>query len=227
MKVAIHQPNFLPWGGYFKKIMTCDKFVLLDDVQFSKNSLINRNQIKTSQGALWITVPVKTTGKSEQFIRETEIAAVRDWKKGHLRSFEQNYRKAPYFEAVFDGILKFSYDRDFTLLGEFNIDLIDRICDYLNVRTDFIKSSEMNIDGKATDRLAAICQNLNADVYIHGGGSQKYHDASIFDEAGIKMQFVDFKNQAYRQIRGEFIPSLSIVDILFNHGPDSTGIILA
>src|SRR5256885_665158 len=163
MIVAIHQPNFLPWLGYFYKLASTDAFVFLDNVQYSKNSFINRNRIKTPIGPQWLTVPVQTSGKFNQKINEVVILPDADWKRRHLNTLRTNYGRAPFFEEVF-AMLNEEYalvERG-TKLADFNVNLVLAICSYLGIESRKIRASEMLVDGTSTGLLVSICQELGA-----------------------------------------------------------------
>jgi hypothetical protein len=224
MRVAIHQPQYLPWLGYFHKMMMSDVFVFLDDVQFKKNEFQNRNRIKTAEGASWLTVPV--IHHFPQLISEVEINNRRDWRKKHLRTLDMNYRKAPYFDNFFP-LFASGLTRDWEYLSPLNIYSIEKISKALGIKKRFIKSSELApLENGATDRLIDICRKLGADTYISGAGGRSYLELGKFDEAGIKVQFQEFNHPVYPQLYGKFEPYLSVVDLLFNCGEKSGKIIL-
>ncbi len=223
MIVAIHQPNFLPWIGYFYKILKCDTFVFLDNVQYTKNSFINRNKIKTSQGELWLTVPV--TFSFGQKILEVRINNNSDWRKKHLKTFELNYKKASFFEEIYEMIKNVYYEDDWLYLADLNIALILTISDYLGIKRKFIKASELEAEGKSTELLISIVKKLNGDVYLSGFGGAKYQEETAFEESGIKLLYYDFQHPIYKQLWGDFIPNLSVIDLLFNCGKDSVNMV--
>jgi len=221
MRAAIHQPNFLPWIGYFYKFYLADVFVFLDDAQFSKNSFINRNKIKTPQGEQWITLPIKSANKFEQKINEVKIDNRQKSVKKILSTVKMNYSKTKYFSEYFpefEVILNNSNDN----LVSLNIDLINWINKILDIHKKIVLSSECDdISGSATEKLIKICKKLNATTYFAGFGSSKYHDEDLFSASGIELRFYDFNHPIYPQIWGDFIPNLSIIDLLFNCGSES------
>lgn len=224
MIVGIHQPNYIPWIGYFYKILKSDKFVILDDVQYIKNSFINRNRIKTPQGAAWLTLPVYFKGNFGDNINEIKLKNELGWKDKHLKTIEMNYKKSQYFDNYFND-LKNIYDKEHEFLSDLNTDLIFFFMDCLNIKTEVIKSSQLNILGTSTERLVNICKCLEADEYLSGTGGQNYQDEQFFKENNIKLTYSDFKHPVYQQLWGEFIPNLSILDFIFNYG-DKCGDIL-
>jgi len=224
MTVGIHQPNFLPWIGYFYKIYKSDVFVILDDVQYTKNSFINRNRIKSPAGEQWLTMPVLHSGKFGQSINEVDIQFFEKNFKRLKNSLHSNYAKSTYFKEV---MVMFEQFDDFEVkLSSFNEYFIRWILDYLEIKTQIFRSSELiNIEGESTDRLISICKQLHADKYLAGFGSKKYQEDDKFLIHGIDNVVYDFTHPQYNQLWGEFIPNLSIIDILFNAGKDTSKII--
>jgi hypothetical protein len=228
MIVAAHQPLFIPWIGYFDKIYKADLFVIVDNVQFTSYGWIRRNSIKTSFGSQNITVPViKMKEDLEKKINEVKIDYQMNfkWKKNHLNSFQLNYGRAPYFQEVFARIREI-YEYPFYLLSEFNIELIKFICSYLKIETKLVLASELDTGGSKTDLIIDICYKSNATSFILGmGGSRDYADRKKIESNNITIVEQNFRHPVYKQLFGEFIPNLSILDILFNEGPDAAKII--
>ncbi len=224
MKVAIHQPQYLPWLGYFDKMDQVDCFVLLDDVQFKKNEWQNRNRIKTAVGWQWLTVPV--LHHSSQRICEVKINPTVPWARKHLQALTLNYGSAPFFELhrpFFEGL----YGREWGALLDLNMATITYLVEALGVRTKLVTASSLPLPAEleATDRLVAICQALEADTYVSGAGGRGYLELSRFEEAGIQVLFQVFETRPYPQRFGAFVPDLSVVDLLFNCNGDSLEII--
>jgi hypothetical protein len=220
--ISVHQPGYFPWLVYFHKIAVADTFVILDTVPFEKNGFINRNQIKTSQGWAWLTVPVLTKGKFGGLICNTEVNNNVNWKKKHRESIFQNYSKAAYFEphTVF---LEELYTREWRRLSELNIWLIRYIAKELGINTKIITASQelANVEGKKGELVFNICRALGADIYFSGKMGSDYLDTSLFAESGIRVCFQDYVHPEYKQLNRSFIPNLSIVDLLFNCGDGS------
>jgi len=225
MIVGIHQPNFLPWIGYFYKMARCDSFVFLDSVQYIKNSFINRNRIKTPQGAIWLTVPVSF--EFRQLINEVKINNETNWREKHLKTLKMNYKRAKFFEDVFEIIKGIYYLKDWQNLSDFNISLIKAIVSYLYLNKPLVKSSSLNVKGKSTELLVQILKKVGGGVYLSGFGGAKYQKDKLFKNEGIKLVYYDFTHPIYRQLWSDFIPNLSIIDLLFNYGKESTKIILS
>jgi hypothetical protein len=225
MIAAIHQPNYLPWLGYFYKICRCDVFVLLDNVQYSKNNIINRNKIKTPQGPIWLTVGVLTKDRHGQLINEVAINNGVPWNKTHYKSLAQNYSKAAYFEK-YSPYFERIYESQWLNLADLNETLIRTICQLLGFEhVRFTRASELAASGTETEHLIGICKAVGANTYLSGFGGKKYMDEDSFEKEGIKLEYYDFKHPAYRQLWGDFTPNLSIVDLLFNEGERSLEIL--
>lgn len=215
--VAIHQPNYLPWIGYFHKILRADTFVYLDSVEFNSDSLTHRNKIKTPDGEHLLTVPI--SGSSSADIANLEIDTSKRWQRNHRKSIEVHYTNATYFDE-FEDLISIYEDYEWTNLAELNITIIDHLIDTLGIETELIRSSDMSVGGSKTELLVDICETLSADVYFSGSGGRDYHDESLFDEAGIDIVYQEFTHPEYPQQFGEFIPKLSFIDALFNVGAE-------
>ena len=219
MIVAVHQPQFLPWLGYFDKMDRADVFCYLDNVQYKKNEWQNRNRIKTAQGWQWLTVPVRY--KFPQKINEVRINNAVNWKKKHLQAFRTNFSKAPFFGEYF-GMFEEIYLKEWEFLSEFNIYLAERIKEILNVGTNpTVVASNLNVSDDPTDRLIDICRILGGDTYLSGRDGVKYMNLERFKESGVKVIVQDFQHPGYPQLFGEFQSHLSIVDLLFSCGQNS------
>jgi len=224
MIVGIHQPNFLPWLGYFYKMVRSDRFVLLDTVAFAKGSYTNRVKIKGATGAAWLTVPVLTSGKLGQPIRETMCSPTVDWRAKIVRTLETNYRGCPHYAAYGPDICRIiSACGD--NLAELNIALIQHLAGLLDIHTPMVRSSELQAQGKAAELLIAICKELGADTYLSGSGGANYQDEQDFAAAGLKLIYTNYQHPTYAQPFGDFVGGLSVVDLLFNCGSDSAAIL--
>ena len=223
MIVAVHQPQYLPWLGYFDKMDRADLFCYLDNVQYKKNEWQNRNRIKTPAGPQWLTVPV--TFRFPQKISEVGIDSRTNWGKKHVNALRANYARAPYFRqyiGFFEDILL----RPWEGICELNIAVTEGLRELLglsHVRT--VVASEVADADDATRRLIRICRKLSADTYIAGAGGADYMDVEQFAAAGIRLVFQNFKHPVYPQCFGPFVSHLSIVDLLMNCGDESMDII--
>ena len=221
--VAIHQPQFLPWLGYFDKLDRSDVFCLLDTVQYKKNEFQNRNRIKTADGWQWLTVPV--TYRFPQRIYEVGVNQTVDWQRKHLQALKTNYRKAPFFDTYIGKFEKF-YQQPFELLAEVNVECIKLLMDLLGLKSKVVLSSSLQVETEdPTLRLVEICQTLDGDTYLSGRDGAKYMDLDTFHGHRIEIIFQDFNHPDYPQCYGPFEPNLSVVDLLFNCGPESLNII--
>lgn len=221
--VAIIQSNYIPWKGYFDIINRADDFVLLDTVQYTKRDWRNRNQIKTSQGLHWLSVPV-VTEKREQKINET-IIANNDWTRKHLTTLMHSYSKAPYFDLYLDELKScFNDASQLTRLSDVNLLFIRWINDKLNIETN-IHIAE-SFECKATDasqQLLDICISLNANDYLSGKAAESYLDESLFVKNDVSVSWMDYSHyKTYQQLYGGFTHYVSVLDLLFNQGPDAT-----
>lgn len=219
MIVAIHQPNYVPGLGYFHKMAKADVFVLLDNVQYSKNNYTNRNRIRSREGWSWLTVPVCTSGYFGQAICEVETADG-DWEAKHWRRLVQEYGRAPYFRQ-YEAELQPIYARRRHSLAEFNCELIAFVRHSLGLAMCIVKASQLSAQGQSTDLLLAICAELGATTYLSGQGGKKYLEIEKFERSGIAVQFQEFSHPRYDQGGAEFVPNLSILDLLFNAGARS------
>ena len=225
MRVAIHQPNFLPYVGYFHKMAAVDQFVLYDDVQFTKEGFTSRNRIKTPTGTQWITVPVLTKGRLEQRTLDVEIVSNGNWHKKVLGSIRQSYGKSPHFKAYYEPLEQIML-KGFARLVDLNIALIEWVREVLGIRTLMIRSSTIpGVDGSSTERIISICKALGADSYYSGKGGANYQDQKLYDEAGIQLVMSHFSHPTYPQLWGTFEANLSVIDLVFNVGPESHDII--
>lgn len=222
--MTIHQPEYLPWLGFFDKVRQCELLVLLDHVPFTKNYFQNRNRIRGAEGPLWLTVPVKTKGKFNQPIRNVGIDNVNPWKRKNLNTLLQNYRKAPFFDLYAPFFNDF-YQRDWALLSELNETCIRYLLEQLGINITLIRSSTLGIEGNKSDLILDICKKTGASLYLSGISGKEYLQESSFREAGIEIQYQEFHHPIYSQLHEPFIPCMSVVDLLFNHGGKSLEII--
>jgi hypothetical protein len=224
MLVAIHQPEHMPWLGFFEKLLRADLFVLLDDVQFSKGDFQNRNRVKGRNGAQWLTVPV--VHKFPQQINEVVIATD-NWQAKHWKMLVSCYARAAHFEMFADAFEEF-YRRTWTKLSELNVAAIQMLARALGIEKKIIFSSCLAADGHKSELVLNICQAVGARAYYSGRAGSTYLDASAFRRAGIEIVVQDFEHPVYEQLfmkEQGFVPNLSALDLLFNHGAESLGLI--
>ncbi len=227
-RVAIHQPNFMPWLGYIHKISLVDCFVFFDDVQFPRGKTFgNRVKIKTNNGESWITVPVLSKGELSDF-NEIHINNAIPWQRKILKTIELAYAKAKYFEKYrkgFSEVFLSPYNR----LSELNVSMLSYLAEAIGIRVTFKFSSEI-LAGEVTspeDKIISILKSLNASLYISGSGagSVRYIDEERFRAENILLEWQHFSSPVYPQLWGPFIPDLSIIDMLFNCGDETLQIL--
>lgn len=223
MKVAIHQPNFAPWLGFFQKLVWADVFVLFDDVQTPRGkSFVNRVLVKTSNGPAWLTVPVSGRG-GDPLISELLLADDSTWKRKALKTLRISYSKAKHFDAVFS-VCEEVFGHDHQRVFDLNRELIERIADLLNSRTEIVRSSALGRSQalSGAEKIENILTELKATDYLtgSGAGSRRYIDADRFRDLNIALHWQDFVHPRYEQGKGEFLTHLSTFDALFHCGGD-------
>lgn len=221
MKIAISQPTYLPWIGYFDLIDQVDTFVLLDNVQFEKQSWQQRNRIKTPTGLQWLTVPVLFRGRFGQLINEVEIRDIEFWRR-HLRAVELNYRRAPFFHDYF-GELSFQIKESISphaLLADLDIRLVEWFLHVLGIQKRVLRSSQLKQPGRRAELLANICDLLGAKQYVSPLGSADYllREMDVLLVKGIEVIFQHYEHPQYQQLFPPFCPYASILDLIFNEG---------
>ncbi|HEX9364511.1 MAG TPA: WbqC family protein [Candidatus Dormibacteraeota bacterium] len=220
MLVAIHQPNFLPWLGYFDKIRRSDVFVVMNNAQFSKTggTWTNRVQLLVAGEPAWVTVPIVRAYHGYRTVREMEINDRQPWREKMLRTIEQNYRRASHFDEVYPRLVELVL-KPITDLATYNLTAIQTLCQPLQLATPLILGSELSVEGHSTDLLIAMVKAAGGDAYLAGSGASGYQDDGRFSAAGIDVVYQDFRHPTYPQFNtGEFKPGLSIVDALMNCG---------
>jgi hypothetical protein len=218
--LTAHQPAYLPWLGFFHKIILSDTYVILDEVQFEKSSFINRNKIKTPEGSQWLTVPVFTAGYRSKTILDMEINNTEDWKISHWNGLYRNYKKAPYFHLYSD-FFNETYKQQWTNLTDLLIYTMEFFFKEMKINTKVIRQSELYTKNKKQDLIIELCKKLNADKFVFGALGRNYAQEEIFKNNGIQIYFQDYQHPSYKQQWGEFISHLSIVDLLFNLGAEN------
>jgi hypothetical protein len=225
MILTAHQPVYLPWLGLFHKIAISDSYCFFDIVQYQRKDYNNRNKIKTNNGPIWLSVPVKSSGRLNSKINDIEIIN-NGWNKKHIRSIEINYSKAKYFEKYIVGIKEILLN-DYKYLSDLNYDILKHGLYALNIDTKVIKASDYNFYGAKSDLVLDMCKKLSADTYIFGKQGKDYADVDSFLERSITPIFQDYHHPVYAQLHGDFIPNMSFLDLIFNHGPDSYNILMS
>lgn len=223
MLITIHQPNFLPWPGFFHKWLISDAFVILDTVQYHKNEWQNRNRIKMMNGAQWLTVPVSY--RFPQTIAEVEIASP-NWARKQISAIEQSYAKAPYLDQYWPALREL-LQQPWERVSDLNTAIIRMLGEMLNCQAPLHLASEMATDlVDPTERLISLCRELGGDAYLSGREGRGYLETERFSEAGIDLWFQEVEAPVYPQLHGTFISHLSVIDMLFNLGPATSEMIL-
>jgi hypothetical protein len=219
-RVAVVQSNYLPWKGYFDLMASVDEFVLFDDMQYTRRDWRNRNRIKTPAGLQWLTVPVQVKGRFDQPIRDTRIDGCA-WSERHWKALQHNYRRAPAFDATaawLEPLLR----RRWTHLSVLNRALIEAVCTQLRVSTRVSNSWDFVLHGERSERLASICEQAGAAVYVSGPSARGYLEAAAFERRGIAVEWFDYDGYPeYPQPWGAFEHGVSILDLLFQCGADA------
>ena len=217
--IAIMQPTFLPWIGYFAMIDRVEDFVFLDSVQFSKRSWQQRNQIFSLNGPIWLTVPIISKGKSDQLIKDTKIDNSREWARKVHNSLTSSYSNTKFFKKYRGPIFE-SINQNIENISDLNINLIKVIMDQLGMNgTKFYRSSELSSEGSKAELLSNICVELGKNEYLSAPGSKEYiSESRDFEQRSIEVKYHDYKHPEYDQGKKEFRSHLSIVDLLFNEG---------
>jgi hypothetical protein len=219
--IVITQSNYIPWKGYFDTINMVDEFVVYDDMQYTKRDWRNRNQIKTPQGLLWLTIPVEVKGKFFQKINETFVSD-KQWGEKHWKTLVTNYTKAPYFKQYKDVFEQLYKDETLDNITTINVSFIKAINTILGITTKITDSREFTLAEGKTERLVDICKKCQANTYYTGPAAKDYMDEALFEKEKIQIHYVDYSNYPiYPQLYGEFSHYVSILDLIFNTGDEA------
>lgn len=225
MIVASHQPNFLPWTGFFVKALIADALILLDEVQFARGfTWTNRNRLKGDQGELWLTVPLRKKGRGLQKISQVEVCNDRNWRHKHLQSIVQNYAHAPYLGDHLS-FLQEIYQHEWKRLMDLNCRTLFYLRDALGIKRECMLQSDLGVQGRGAELVVKLCKSVGADVYLSSLVGRKYLDEALFWENGVRIQDFSFVPPMYPQLWGDFIPNLSALDLVLNCGRESIAII--
>lgn len=224
MILSAGQPGYLPWLGAFAKMAQCGLWCVFDAVQMTRHDWVTRNHIKTQHGPLMLSVPVH--GGMDKRICDVEIVAS-NWARKHMRSIELAYRKAPFFEQHYAGVgAILDLYADGGLLVELNIDLLRYFMRALGIQVPLVRASDYRFAGAKSSLVLDMCKRLGASEYIFGGEGESYADQEAFRNAGVAIRFHVYDHPRYSQLHGEFIPRLSILDLLMLEGQHSLAIVL-
>ena len=222
MRVAIHQPQYLPWLGYLDKLDAADVFIVLDTVQFSKHEWQNRNRIRTKDGWQWLTVPI--VDRFPERIDRVEINARTDWQRKHCQALRLHYGSAPHW-APLGPELTALLQEPWTRLRDLNLAVLNVLCRHLGITTPHRSSSSMETREERTERLIDLCRAVGGTVYLSGQRGPSLTDVRRFSQAGIQVQVQDYQHPEYPQRYAPFVSHLAVVDLLFNCGPESLQIL--
>jgi hypothetical protein len=229
--LTAHQPNYLPYLGFFEKISRADVFLLVDNVQFVKRGpfgWIHRNKIRNPQGWQWLSLDCLTKGKYTQNINEVLFKPGSPHLRKHWRAIEVNYQKAPFFEEHAEAFRQIYLEQEWLGLSALSAALIKSILEAFKIDVEIKSTSALNITGKASELIVNMCQKEGADQYLSGVHGRDYLDLELFKEKNIELIFQDYKHPVYKQCwPGEFEPHMSALDLLFNHGPEAKKIMLS
>lgn len=222
-KVAILQSNYIPWKGYFDIIASVDEFIFYDEMQYTKNDWRNRNKIKTPNGLHWLSIPVATKGHLSQDVRIMDAKIVdKKWANFHWNTIKQFYKKAPYFKDyadIFEKIYKECEQEEF--LCKINYKFIYVINEILGIKTKISFSQDYGLIEGKTERLVDLVQKAGGTEYLSGSAAKDYIVSELFEEANIKLSWMDYSNYPeYPQLYPPFEHGVSILDLIFNCGPD-------
>ena len=222
-KVAVLQSNYIPWKGYFDIIAAVDEFILYDDMQYTRRDWRNRNKIMTPTGVQWLTIPVEVKGKFLQKIKETKVAG-HQWVDSHWKSIQMNYARAPYFKLYQDRIHAVYEDcRKEDFLSRINYRFLTEICDILDIPTHITWSCDYYLRDGKTERLVGLVQDAGGDLYLSGPAAKDYIQEDLFRQARIQLEWMDYSGYPeYHQLSKSFEHGVTILDLIFNEGPNAT-----
>lgn len=225
--VAIVQPNYIPWLGYFDLIRQSDVWVWYDDVQYTRRDWRNRNRVARGGEPLWLTIPVKSKGRYEQRIRDVEIDCEQRWIDRHLKTLRSCYARAPFFDRV-EPLLAGALQAEHRYLTDLTISLNESICALLHIAPRFLRSSRLtSAVAERQERLIAICRAAGGTTYLSGPAARAYIEPRRFADAGIELRYIVYDYPPYPRGSYAFVPNLSIVDALAWIGPEATSAFLA
>jgi len=220
--VAIVQSFYIPWKGYFDLINSADELILFDDMQYARRFWNNRNKIKTARGVIWLSIPVQVKGKFHQAIKDTCICDPQ-WKHKHWETIKRSYAKAAYFKQYQDLFQSLYLGCEESFLSRINYRFLAAICELLGISTRISWSMEYNLAPGKTARLVDLCRQAGADIYVTGPTAKSYLQEELFRQAGIGLKYMDYSGYpVYNQLYAPFVHEVSIIDLIFNTGPQAS-----
>jgi hypothetical protein len=219
--VVIVQSFYLPWKGYFDRLQEADEVILYDDMQYQKRFWINRNQIKTAQGPHWLSVPVEVKGRFTQAIKDTRVADP-GWAKRHWDTIRHSYGRAPYFREYADQFEELFLGCRDDSISSINYRFLEPLCRILGIKSKLTWSMDYQLVPGKTERLVDLCRQAKAGAYLTGPTARDYMREELFQEAGIELRYMDYSGYPeYPQVFPPFRHEVSIVDLIFNTGPQA------
>lgn len=226
MILTAHQPVYLPWLGLFHKIASSDIFCYFDIAQYQTKDFNNRNKIKTNTGELWLSVPVESKNHFEKKVGEIKV--IQDgWQRKHIKTIQLQYQKAPYFSAYKDLIFEVIENQSKETLGHLNLEILKCLTNILGINTPVVMASDYEFENSKSDLVLDMCLKLGATNYIFGAQGSNYADVKKFRESGVEPYFQNYIHPTYKQLHGGFAPFMSVIDLIFNEGPNSLKIIMS
>lgn len=225
--VVIHQPDFMPYLGFFDRLLHADTYVVLETAQYvdgTSRSWMSRDKLKTEKGEMWFKVCVQKAPRGTA-IKDILLVGDGKWQKNNLGLFHQYYRKAPYYKEIIPYVEEL-YAGQYTYFWDFSFASIKMLMELFDINIDIVFSSDLQPQGKNNDMIVDIMHKLGARKYLSGTGAADYFDPAVYEKAGIEVIWQDFKHPVYPQQFGDFIPYLSSLDLLFNCGIEASRKIL-
>lgn len=224
MKVVVLQPGYLPWLGFFDQLRSADIFVYYDDVQYDTHGWRNRNRIKTQNGPIWLTVPVRHSGLEQPRILDVEIDGRSTWARKHVASLRQAYAGAPFTRQYIPAIEELLH-RPWERLIDLDMAVVDLMAGWFGLQRRIERASLLGIGGDQSERLLNICRHFCASTYVSGAAARDYLDVPLFERHGIQVEWQQYAHPVYQQQHGEFVPYLSAIDVVLNCGNDAAAIL--
>ena len=215
--LVVLQPSYLPWLGYFDQLARADAFVWYDDVQFDKHGWRNRNRVKGPKGPLWLTVPVRHSGRSDQLILDVEVDNRLPWRRKHRSTIEQLYAQAPFLDEILPPFVEL-LNQPWERLVDLDIATTEWLAQTFGISTPRFRSSSLRIGWDRNERLLNFCRHFGATRYLTGDSARDYLDVPRFEAIGVEVQWHGYRHPVYPQLHGEFIPYLSALDLILNAG---------
>ena len=226
MILTAHQPVYLPWLGLFHKIALAEQFCIFDIAQYQKKDFNNRNKIKTHTGPIWLSVPVESKDHFSKTLAQIRIIN-NGWNRKHFTSIDLAYRRAPYYREYIGELEEILVARTYDHLADLNRATLEFGLRALNIKTPMVTATDFEFRGQKSDLVLDMCKQLGANTYIFGAQGRNYADVAAFAAAGIDARFQDYQHPTYPQQHGAFEPYMSVIDLLFNVGPESANFLMS